>query len=243
MIANDKSYKLVEVFNSIKGEGTQAGIPMTFVRFSHCNLDCSWCDTPYNRVALNLGRKELLAHILDQHPVWVVFTGGEPCLQLDPPLTQALKAAGIKMAIETNGMVWTNALTWIDYINISPKWWHPVDKQVLGLRAIHEVRYTLGDGQPDIWRIDTGEFHGYGDLNEIHTVAQLIGVEADAITISPLMDEPYVLPEGWKSGDGYNSMHGKVNQASFNKCLHLVNKYKRFGARLSVQVHKFVGVR
>lgn len=230
--------KLVEIYNSVKGEGTQAGIPMTFVRFSKCNLTCSWCDTPYNRIAITMTKEELVNHIIGLKPAWVVFTGGEPCLQLTYDMVLAVKAKGIRTVIETNGMIWSNALNIIDYINISPKIGCPVHKSFKQLE-VSEIRYTLADSQKDIWNVFTGEPYekckDYDDGEEL-------GIRTKAITISPLMDDPEPKP-GFKSGDGFGNDFGKPNRASLNQCLYLVQKYRHIGARLSLQIHKFVGER
>lgn len=249
----ERRLQLVEVYESVKGEGTQAGIPMMFVRFSKCNLACPWCDTPYNRVAMQMTEPQLLAMIFERKPAWVIFTGGEPCLQLSEPLVAELERGGIKMAIETNGMIWTDALNHLDYINISPKLGQPVHQRIVDSVVVDECRYTLADGQKDIWDVVTGQPLGEKDRMTIvmdddkgvptHTgMRALIGIMAKAITISPLMEDPMV-PTNFKSGDGYPSEFGTVNQASLTKCLGLVQKYRHYGARLSVQVHKFIGQR
>lgn len=246
----DKYYQLVEVYNSVKGEGTQAGIPMTFVRFSKCNLDCAWCDTPYNRVAIRITRSLLVGHIISQKPSWVIFTGGEPTMQLDPHLCEMVKAYGIKLALETNGMFWTDALEHMDYINISPKINQPVHKRVASHVTVDEVRYTLADDQASIWNVVTGEYvHGKLEaLDNTHPEYQqqrqrVLGIKTKAITISPLMEPITPLAATWKSGEGFNDATSRVNQASLTKCLALVNRNRHHGARLSVQVHKFIGER
>lgn len=249
----EQRLQLVEVYESVKGEGTQAGIPMMFVRFSKCNLACTWCDTPYNRVAIQMTEPQLLSMIFERKPAWVIFTGGEPCLQLTSKFAEQVESGGIKMAIETNGMIWTDALNRMDYINVSPKLGQPVCKQLAEGGVIQECRYTLADGQGDIWDVVTGEPLGKKDRQTIpmdeergiptfEGMRKLIGIAAQAITISPLMDDPGLSPS-FKSGDGYNNEYGVVNKASLIKCLGLVQKYRHYGARLSVQVHKFIGQR
>lgn len=223
-----KKYKMVEVYESVKGEGTQAGMPMVFVRFSHCNLDCGFCDTPYNRIAIELNQTALLAAIMQYDPTWVIFTGGEPCLQLDRELTQELVKCGISMAIETNGMVWTEALYDITYINISPKGpQNPYSQQLIdacneGKIAVDEQRFIITNAQDDLY--DTG-------------------IKSTWTSFSPLMHDPLPQIENWKSGMGHPGMHGVVDQAAFNRCIYLIKRYKHGNSRLSVQVHKFVGVR
>jgi organic radical activating enzyme len=250
-----KHYKLVEIFESVKGEGPQDGMPMLFVRFSKCNLACTWCDTPYNRVAVELSHAELLHVITTKRPAWVVFTGGEPCLQLDRSLTELLKAGGIKMAIETNGMIWTDALYDIDHVCISPKLGAPIHKKWLESSAPRpsEIRYTVCDGQKDIWHVHTGKVvdpvpitkFGWLErlpLNVDLTQEAIIGIATDWICMSPAFTDPKPNPN-FASGMGFTSIYGEMDKASLNQCLHLVNKYKHLRSRLSVQTHKIIGAR
>ena len=114
-------YGLVELFESLQGEGRNAGRPCVFVRFAGCNLSCPWCDTDVaEKFSLPLG--ELVAEIGRFRPKSVVLTGGEPTLQPDmPELVAALKERGYWIAVETNG---TNDADWLqfaDYVACSPK--------------------------------------------------------------------------------------------------------------------------
>ena len=114
-------YDLVELFESLQGEGRNMGRPCVFVRFAGCNLTCPWCDTDVaRRFSLPLG--ELVDEISRFSPRSVVLTGGEPTLVPDmPPLLAALKERGFWTAVETNG---TNDADWLqfaDYVACSPK--------------------------------------------------------------------------------------------------------------------------
>lgn len=107
---------ITEIFKSIQGEGTRAGLPCIFVRFTGCNLRCTWCDTAY---AFHGGKKmsvdEVLARVDElagrsempgsQASVPLVeLTGGEPLLQEEIyPLAEKLLAAGYGVMIETSG--------------------------------------------------------------------------------------------------------------------------------------------
>jgi len=105
---------ITEIFKSIQGEGTRAGLPCIFVRLTGCNLRCTWCDTAY---AFHGGKKmtveEVLARVDELAgreagakaavPL-VELTGGEPLLQEEIyPLAEKLLAAGYKVMIETSG--------------------------------------------------------------------------------------------------------------------------------------------
>jgi len=135
------TYSVKEIFYTLQGEGAQAGRPAVFCRFSGCNLwsgreqdrasaVCHFCDTDFVGTDGVLGDKypgagQLAAVIDAQWPVaragkkYVVFTGGEPLLQLDSPLIDALHAFGFEVAIETNGTLPVPA--GVDWICVSPK--------------------------------------------------------------------------------------------------------------------------
>ena len=98
--------KVVEVFRSIQGEGTQAGRPCVFVRLAGCNLRCAWCDTPYAQdgAGEEVPRADVVARALAAGPGMCCVTGGEPLLQPDAPdLVRALLEAGRDVQVMTNG--------------------------------------------------------------------------------------------------------------------------------------------
>ncbi len=115
--------KIAELFYSIQGEGSLAGVPSFFIRVSGCNLRCAWCDTPY--ASWNPEGAELsIGQILDEaraHPMrHVVVTGGEPMIMPEIiPLTQRLKDAGFHVTVETAGTVFQPVAC--DLMSISPK--------------------------------------------------------------------------------------------------------------------------
>lgn len=119
------SYLVNEIFYTLQGEGYWTGRPAVFCRFSRCNLACEWCDTDFAH-ADRLTLDDLLGQIAVRWPTgfpsneaMVVFTGGEPALQLDADLVLGVKEMGFYMAIETNG---TRPLSrGIDWICVSPK--------------------------------------------------------------------------------------------------------------------------
>ena len=134
------TYSVKEIFLTLQGEGGQAGKAAVFCRFAGCNLwsgreqdrataICTFCDTDFVGVDGEGGGKfttaEALAAAVDaawtgpQSDKLVVCTGGEPLLQLDPPLIQALHARGFMIAVETNGTL--AAPEGIDWICVSPK--------------------------------------------------------------------------------------------------------------------------
>jgi 7-carboxy-7-deazaguanine synthase len=97
--------RVTEIFFSIQGEGTRAGRPCIFVRFTGCDLRCGYCDTAY---AFHGGRDMTRAEILREvgrHPArLVLLTGGEPLLQRElPELSRELLDLGYEVTVETHG--------------------------------------------------------------------------------------------------------------------------------------------
>ena len=114
-------YELVEIFESLQGEGRNVGRPCVFVRFAGCNLACAWCDTDWTR-RFSLGLEELVAEIEGHRAKSVILTGGEPTLVKEmPELVVALKAKGYWIGVETNGTNEVGWLEFVDYVACSPK--------------------------------------------------------------------------------------------------------------------------
>ncbi len=137
-------YSVKEIFYTLQGEGANAGTPAVFLRFAGCNLwsgrekdrataVCRFCDTDFVGTGGADGGKfrsaaALAKAVLTKWPErtaaerasrFVVCTGGEPLLQLDPPLLAALHDRGFRVAIETNGTL--PAPRGIDWTCVSPK--------------------------------------------------------------------------------------------------------------------------
>lgn len=135
------TYSVKEIFYTLQGEGTHAGRPAVFCRFAGCNLwtgresdrasaICKFCDTDFVGTDGELGGKyadgENLARTIDS--LWpasyaaskfVVFTGGEPLLQLDDALITSMHEHGFEIAIESNGTL--SVPGGVDWVCISPK--------------------------------------------------------------------------------------------------------------------------
>ena len=110
--------KINEIFYSLQGEGFHTGTPAVFVRFSGCNLKCSFCDTRHEEGTL-MSDEEILQAISAFPSNVVILTGGEPSLWIDQAFIDLLHRAGKYICIETNG---TNPLPeGIDWVTCSPK--------------------------------------------------------------------------------------------------------------------------
>lgn len=130
-------YELVEIFESLQGEGRNTGRPCVFVRFAGCNLRCPWCDTDISpRFTADLD--SLVAEIKSFKAKSVILTGGEPTMvEGIPELVAALKNEGYWMAVETNGTREPDWLNFVDYVACSPKAEFP---DSLKLKVADEVR-------------------------------------------------------------------------------------------------------
>lgn len=97
--------RVTEIFFSIQGEGTRAGRPCVFVRFTGCDLRCGYCDTTYAFHGGEEMSREVILREIARHPSrLVLLTGGEPMLQKElPELARELLARGYEVAVETHG--------------------------------------------------------------------------------------------------------------------------------------------
>jgi 7-carboxy-7-deazaguanine synthase len=134
--------KVNEIFYSLQGEGNRVGDPSIFIRLSNCNLTCSFCDTEFESY-IEMSIDEILNECKKYNCKWIVWTGGEPTLQLNKDIVDIFKNNGYKQAIETNG---TNKIDYdIDWITISPK----VAEHVLvkNFSKVNELKYVIHKGK------------------------------------------------------------------------------------------------
>ncbi len=96
---------VTEIFKSIQGESTFAGLPCVFIRLTGCNLRCHWCDTAYAfQGGQTMSPEEILARVRQLGCSLVEITGGEPLLQPEvPALAEQLLAEGQRVLVETSG--------------------------------------------------------------------------------------------------------------------------------------------
>ena len=171
------SYAVKEIFYTLQGEGTHAGRPAVFCRFSGCNLwsgresdrasaICKFCDTAFVGTDGDGGGRfataeDLASAIAGKWPLdskdgrFVVCTGGEPLLQLDEQVLNALHRIGFEVAVETNGSI--EALPGIDWICVSPKSGAPLRQ-----RSGHELKLVFpqtGLDPADLENLDFGRFY------------------------------------------------------------------------------------
>jgi len=200
-----------EIFYSIQGESTRAGLPCVFVRLTACDLRCSWCDTPY---AFDEGRKmsvdEVVASVERHGCPLVEITGGEPLLQEDVyPLMTRLAAAGKTVMLETGGhrSIARVPLDVLKIVDVKCPGSGEADRNDwanLDMLAPHdEVKFVIKD---------RADYEFAKDVIARHD----LGARAAAVLMSPVHGvlEPRVLSE-WMLADGLR-------------------------ARLQLQLHKYI---
>ena len=130
------TYPVMEAFATVQGEGAHTGTPSWFIRLGGCDVGCVWCDVKESWDADAHPRQsveELVAAAVDSGRKTVVVTGGEPAMHNLAPLTDALRAAGLTVHIETSGAHPLTG-TW-DWVTLSPK----------KFKACREDVYPLAD--------------------------------------------------------------------------------------------------
>ena len=158
-----RTYSVKEAYFTLQGEGAQTGRAAVFLRFTGCNLwnglerdrasaVCNFCDTDFvgmdgpggGQFSSSSSLAEHVSKIWGNRPgnPYVVCTGGEPLLQLDAPLIDALHQAGLEIGVETNGTL--DAPDGLDWICVSPKANAPL-KQVSG----HELKLVYPQSEPE----------------------------------------------------------------------------------------------
>ncbi|MDZ4375144.1 MAG: 7-carboxy-7-deazaguanine synthase [Phenylobacterium sp.] len=169
------SYAVKEIFLTLQGEGGQAGRPAVFCRFAGCNLwsglerdrekaVCTFCDTDFVGMDGPGGGRLATAAALAAavEAAWTggpddrltVLTGGEPLLQVDAPLIEALHARGFSIALETNGTL--AVPDGIDWICVSPK----ADAPVVQTRG-HELKLVYPQAKALPERFETLDFERF----------------------------------------------------------------------------------
>ncbi len=158
-----------EIFYSLQGEGGRSGQPSIFIRLAKCNLSCSFCDTDYER-GVKMTIDEVLQEIEPYGCQWIIWTGGEPTLQLNDAVVALFKARGYLQAIETNGT--RRIPQGIDYITCSPK--QQFEKVRELIPEVDELRFPIqkGDTLPDISILPKARHHFLSPIFDNQKVIQ-----------------------------------------------------------------------
>lgn len=154
--------KINEIFKSIQGESTYAGLPCTFIRLAGCNLRCTYCDTGYAYYhGKELSDEEIIAKIEEYGAKCIEFTGGEPLLQEETPqILKTLLDKGYTVLIETNGSICVGCLDKRLTIIMDIK--TPMSgmskrmnlKNLQFLKETDQVKFVLMDESDYIWAKD-----------------------------------------------------------------------------------------
>jgi 7-carboxy-7-deazaguanine synthase len=207
-----KRYGIHSIFGpTIQGEGGMVGVPCMFVRFSGCNMwdgrpesrsasICPFCDTDFLAHTM-MTTDEIIGMLNPLSMQWVTLSGGEPMLQVDDGLVDALHTAGFKVAVETNGTIDIpqQLHEQIDHVTCSPK------IPDISLRRANTLKLL------------------YPHPNTLLTPEAFTTFNADEFYLQPIDTET-------KKGNRENL------QATINKL------YTLSGWRLSLQIHKIIGV-
>lgn len=127
--------KVNEIFYSLQGEGRFTGTPAVFLRFSGCNLKCSFCDTSHDE-GVEMQAVEIIGEILKYPSRHIVITGGEPSLQLDRDFVDCLHQHGYFVQVETNGV--KKLPDNVDWITCSPKYKPICYDEVQEIKYVYE---------------------------------------------------------------------------------------------------------
>lgn len=131
-------FRIVEIFESLQGEGYNTGMPAVFIRFAGCNLNCTWCDTNFRQFT-RFSLAELLGKVSKYKTKNIIITGGEPTMvKALPELLLSLKKSGYFIAIESNGLGKVDPL--VDYIALSPKFCYQSRYKKIAQSTANEVR-------------------------------------------------------------------------------------------------------
>jgi 7-carboxy-7-deazaguanine synthase len=192
-------YGIREVFATLQGEGAQAGSPAVFLRFSGCNLGydvCPWCDTDWVKARHTVDLEGVLALVRaaaeegfggEREGLLLVATGGEPSLQLDRPLSDALRGRGYRLTMESNGSRPVDR-SLVDWLTVSPKQETFAQKEGDELKLLYTGRSAPGP-TPDVdavRRIAAGTRFGHHFLQPVDVPAQ--GGPNYAETIAAVME-------------------------------------------------------
>ncbi|MDX9754361.1 MAG: radical SAM protein [bacterium] len=169
--------RIVELYRSIQGESSYAGLPCTFIRTAGCSLRCTYCDTPYaldRKSGEEMPLNTLVANVLKMKTDLVEITGGEPLEQKETPaLCQRLLEEGLTVLVETSGaydltVLPEDTITILDIKTPSSG----MEKRNLmenleNLRDLDEVKFVIGTRDDFEWSLCVCNEYELFDRNEV----------------------------------------------------------------------------
>lgn len=212
--------KVVEIFKSIDGEGIRAGLPVTFVRLYGCNLNCSYCDTPYSHItesdkAFDMSVDEIVRAVEHNGIPNVTITGGEPMIHSDIiELFDELLERGYYVNVETNGT-------------------YPVPtKYNVGYANAHKIIFTMDYKCPSSGMREEMSIANLNTLRCNDVLKFVVGSKEDMDdaqrVLSLIKSDPFVF---------FSPVFGKIEPESIVKYMlyhHLYN------CRVQIQMHKVI---
>lgn len=168
---------MVEIFETVEGEGTRAGFPTTFIRLFGCNLRCTWCDTKYSYPPEEVGQMMTVGEIIGEvdkfNARYICLTGGEPLLygEKSVALIQALLMIDkiIDLHIETNGAI--DLSLFLDQI------------------TSEKVRYIMDFKLPGSGEMEQMLYDNFAKLRAQDEIKFVIASEEDFYTAVRVLDE------------------------------------------------------
>jgi organic radical activating enzyme len=141
---------IVETFHSVQGEGTWMGSNAFFIRLAGCDVGCPWCDTKISWSTKHhpqIAIADLVTEAVNAKPAMVVITGGEPLMHNLTELTQALKAEGLRVHLETSGSHPFSGT--FDWVTFSPKTFKPPHASIY--EQVHELKVVVQEQSDLVW--------------------------------------------------------------------------------------------
>lgn len=228
-IEDGASLRVQEIFKTVQGEGPHAGRPAIFIRLAGCNLRCTFCDTDFesgyeNKLTIVQIMERIAAAKQDANVSLVVITGGEPLLQNIVPLIRLLRRSTYDVQIETAGTVWLPDLDQLlfflgaDSLVCSPK-----------TAKIHPSVARMCSH----WKYIVSETN-ISDEDGLPNMSTQPGTAKEAPLFRPEHDFHGVIwVQPLDSGDATQNI--KNLYAAIESSM-------KFGYRLSVQIHKVIGL-
>lgn len=210
-----------EIFPTIQGEGPLAGLPAVFLRLAGCNLRCYWCDTDFETSDLRLTHAQTVQQVLEAAQRVrcnvVVVTGGEPFRQNVSPVILELADRGFHVQVETAGTLDLDDFPWGDprvSVVVSPK----TPKVNDAMYRAHAWKYIVAAGE-------TAELDGL-PVRSTQRQGEFANI-ARPLNVAPV----YVQPR--------DEHHEELTRLNYTEAARICMKY---GYRLSMQLHKLIGV-
>ncbi len=206
------NYKINEIFNSIQGESNYSGYPTTFIRFTGCNLRCTYCDTKY---AFYDGKKLSIDKILEKvnsyNSNYVCLTGGEPLEQNLDELITRLKSIGKKVSIETNGSIFLE-----------------------NFKTLDDVKIVMDLKTPSSKMADKNDFRNLSLLKENDDIKFVCGTKED-------FDYSFEVIKSFKLENRVNIIFSNIYRTlSTERLANWILESNLKEVRLQLQIHKYI---